>query len=180
MTDISSTTWFPVFTLVAGYIMKAISARLDHTRAVQRERENRKETRQIQIAERRADFQRQALLDLQEALQDLARAAGAIHHYNTMVLKKTEVWRHLLPEDLDLAFLNANRKCILLSVRVYDDEIRKQAQLFRTMTMNASSAKNERDALALIGQSMDLLPTLHEKIGERLRKIDDDEEQKTS
>jgi non-homologous end joining protein Ku len=86
----------------------------------------------------------------------------------------------LLPEDLDLAFLNANRKCILLSVRVYDDEIRKQAQLFRTMTMNASSAKNERDALALIGQSMDLLPTLHEKIGERLRKIDDDEEQKTS
>jgi hypothetical protein len=181
MTDISSTAWFPVVTLVAGYIMKAISDRLDHSRTVQRERENRRETRRIQIAERRADFQRKNLLDLQEAIQDLARSSGAIIHADTMKFRETQQWRrHLLPEDLNQAQFEATRKCILLIVRIRNGEIREIAQIFRLAALDASDSPDEATAQKRMNAAVEDLKKVHELIGAELRKLDDDEEAKDS
>ena len=177
MTDISSAAWFPVVTLVAGYIMKAISDRLDHTRAVQRERENRRETRRAQLAERSAEFQRTTLLDLQEAIQDLLRASGSIIHADTMSFRTTGEWRRQkLPEGLSEAQFEANRKCILLTVRVRNDEIRNLAHTFRIVVLDASNSLNEQTAnneMLIAGENSE---RLHKLIGEQLRKLDDDEQ----
>src|SRR5260370_35432981 len=115
MVDVTSSECFPVMTVVTGSIMKAVSDRLEHSRALQRERENRKEMRRIQLAERRADFQRQTLLDLQEVLKDFARAAGAAYHADVMAFKKTGTWaKQLVPAEIDNNILIAKRGCLML------------------------------------------------------------------
>ena len=49
--------------------------------------------RRDQLAERRANFQRQTLLELQEAVQDLFRATGAAHVQDERAFRET---RHCL------------------------------------------------------------------------------------
>jgi hypothetical protein len=177
MADITPTTWFPVLTLVAGYIMKAVSDRLDHSRAVQRERENRRETHRIQLAERRAEFQRKTLLDLQEAIQDLLRASGSIIHSDTMTFRTTGEWRRQkLPEGLSQDQFVANRKCILLIVRVRNDEIRNLAHSFRIAALDASNSPDEKTANSKMLGAGDNSERLHKLIGEQLRQLDDEEE----
>src|SRR5260370_30539930 len=176
MVDVTSSTWFPVVTLVTGYIMKVVSDRLEHSRILQRERENRKEMRRIQLAERRADFQRQTLLDLQEALQDFARAAGAAHHSDLMALKKTGTWgQELLPKETDDNLLTANRRCLTLGVRVRDESARNLVESFRTHTNSISLKSNKKEAQDELTMSAQILETLQKRIGELLHKLDDEE-----
>ena len=79
-TTASATGWFPVFTLLLGatiaLISGVITSLLQHRLTSQRERETRRELRRDQLAERRADFQRETLIQLQEATTDLSRAVG--------------------------------------------------------------------------------------------------------
>ena len=65
---------------------------------VEREREARNATRRDQLFERRATFQRETLLALQEAASDLGRATGRISHLDTMAVRTTGKTQ-LLPED---------------------------------------------------------------------------------
>jgi len=60
--------WFPVFTLVLGYATKSVSDWIEHRLTLERDRGIRDAERRVQLAERRASFQRETLLNLQEAL----------------------------------------------------------------------------------------------------------------
>ena len=84
--------WFPVLTLLLGYAVKAASDWLQHRRTSERERQAREAARQDQLFERRTTFQRQTLLDLQEAVMRLARSSGAMHHQDVMAFRKTGKW----------------------------------------------------------------------------------------
>jgi hypothetical protein len=53
--------------------MKYFEDRVQHNRTLERERETRRALRQDAIVERRTQFQRQTLLELQPALTDLGR-----------------------------------------------------------------------------------------------------------
>ena len=46
-----------------------------------------------QILERRNAFQRQTLLDLQEALMKLGRTCGQMHHQDVMTYRQTGEWQ---------------------------------------------------------------------------------------
>ena len=61
----------PVVSLLLGYGMKYLEDRIQHNRTLERERETRAALRKDAFAERRSQFQRQTLLDLQPALLDL-------------------------------------------------------------------------------------------------------------
>src|SRR5687768_4612193 len=76
MLDMSPNEWFPVFTLLLGYGTKAFSDWFQHRRAREREREARDAARRDQLFERRTSFQRQTLLDLQEAIMRLTRTTA--------------------------------------------------------------------------------------------------------
>jgi hypothetical protein len=69
----------PVVTLILGFAISAVTDWIKYPRDSERERAARLETRRDQLSEQRRSFQRQTLLDLQEAIQDLARATGAAH-----------------------------------------------------------------------------------------------------
>jgi hypothetical protein len=58
--------------------------------------------RRDQLFERRTTFQRQTLLDLQEASTQLARSVGAINHQERVAHRSTGKWsKQLVPDDLD-------------------------------------------------------------------------------
>jgi hypothetical protein len=85
--------WFPALTLLVGFGVKSVSDWFQDRRALRREREARTEARRDQLRERRSDFQRQTLLDLQEAASDLIRACGAIYVQNVAAFRQTGLWR---------------------------------------------------------------------------------------
>lgn len=53
--------------MVGGYGLKSVQDWFTHRWTVDRERENRTTERQVQLAEKRAAFQRETLLALQES-----------------------------------------------------------------------------------------------------------------
>jgi hypothetical protein len=171
MPDISSTSWFPVLTLLIGYGTKSLTDWFQHRRAVQREREAREATRQDQLFERRATFQRETLLALQEAAMKLGRATGAIHHKDIMALRTTGK-QQLLPADLDEDYRVAQARTSMLASRVRDNAVRELVEQFRKFSTESTLVKTQEDNRALTAM-MQIHDQLNQRIGELLRTLDD-------
>ncbi len=135
--DVSNTTvvWFPVVTLILGFAISSISDWVKNRRESERERDARREARREQLSDQRRNFQRETLLVLQEAIQDLARATGAAHHQDEMAFGTTGRWqRQPLGEELNQQVHVANRRVLLLAVRVRDESLRDVVNRFRQLT----------------------------------------------
>jgi len=66
----------PVVTFLAGFGAKWLLELEQHRRLTAREREARREARKTVLEQRRADFQRQTLIELQEICATLLRKTG--------------------------------------------------------------------------------------------------------
>ena len=191
MPDASTTAmgagWFPLLTALLGYLTSAISERFRDERALKRdkaaaaatsvrEREARTAARRDLMIERRIVFQRETLLNLQDAIVKLTRAAGRMHHLDEIEHRKSGKWAGMLfPDDLDASSHEANVTIMVLTARVRDDRIRELVTKFRSHANRVGISKTrEADLQALEGMSAALEP-LHERIGEVLRTLDDDE-----
>lgn len=168
-------TWFPVVTLVFGYVLSVISDSFKDRRTLQREREARKATRRAQMYERRVTFQRQTLLDLQDALNDLARAVGAIHLEDERTYHQIREWNKMphtqdASENCRLAF----RRMSTFRVRVHDDTVRELAQKFQNYSSDVTTGDDRNMAFAALSGAFKVAEELNERIGEILRRIDDD------
>jgi len=169
--------WFPVFTALLGFVTAGISEWFRDRRALGREREAREATRRVQLSERRANFQRETLLNLQDAIVKLSRAAGRMHHLDEMEYRKTGKWGgHLFPDDLDDDAHHANVTSMVLTSRVRDERIRELAETFRSYANMVGISQTEQAEKEAVRRAIELLQPLHERIGEVLRKLDDDED----
>jgi hypothetical protein len=184
-TEVSMTAgWFPVFTLLLGFAMKYVTDWIQNRRDVAKDSLTRKETRRDVIVERRTTFQRATLLELQEAVQDLARAAGASHHHDEKEYRKTGKWQKvLLGDDLNDEFFLTNRRVLLLAVRVRDTELRGMVNKFRGLVSGMlnvgrnASDQDRRDASnAALSDDFKVLEEIHERIGQLFRQMDSDED----
>lgn len=168
-------TWFPVVTLVLGYVLKVISDSFQDRRTLRREREAREAARRAQIYERHVIFQRQTLLDLQDALNDLGRATGAMHIQDEKAYRATGEW-HKQPyteevnENCRLAF----RRVSTFRVRVHDDSVRELAQKFKNYSSEVITNVDRDMSVAALSCAFKVAEELNERIGEILRKIDDE------
>src|ERR1700680_2831546 len=122
----ASLNWLlSVETLLLGYLTKSISDWLDFRRISKREREAREEARRDKLFERRVEFQRATLLDLQEAVMNLVRTASQMHVQDIKAHNETGIWqRQLFGEELSEAARLAHARVALLSVRVRDEAVR--------------------------------------------------------
>jgi hypothetical protein len=146
MPDISTTTWFPVLTLLGGFGTKSLADWFDYRRGTKREREAREWTRRGQVIERRINFQHQTLLDLQETCMQLARATGAMHHLDVVAFRTHGTWqKELLPEDLNENSRLAQTKTMMLAARVRDDVTRSMVENFKNLCVATSQCATERD-----------------------------------
>lgn len=191
MTDARSITavgWFPVLTLLLGFATNAISERFRDRRlsererataeaTTSREREAREANRRALLFERRTNFQRETLLNLQDAVVKLARATGRIHHLDSTEHRKTGKWGgQLFPDDLSESALQATANMMVLSPRVRDDRIRELATTFRNEAARVGICRGMQEATEAVSKMGASLQPLHEGIGEVLRKLDEDEE----
>jgi len=181
-------TWLPLLTALIGYGTSAITEYFrdgrtrerDRVTAVAtstRERETREAARRVQIAERRSSFQRETLLSLQDAIFELARASGQMHHIEEMESRKTGKWGDLLfPDDLDRQHRDAGVKTLTLLVRLRDEEVRALTKEFRDHANRAGICKTESESQKALMAMADAMERLHERIGFIVRKLDDDDD----
>jgi hypothetical protein len=173
MPDITHTSWFPVVTLLLGFATKAISDWIDYKRGLMREREARHAAREEKRYERRVEFQRQTLLDLQESIAKLSRATGAAHRQDYVAYRKNGEWqKQLLTDTIDEEHRSAQSRVLLLAERVLDDTIRHLADEFRQDGTAVVMARDYPDAEAAMQRMMDISLKLNQRIGEMLRKLD--------
>lgn len=162
---------------LGGYVTRLVTESLHDRRAEKREREAREASRRQLLFERRAAFQRETLLNLQDALMELSRAAGGTHHLDAMEFRKSGKWgKRLLPADLDEVFRHATVKTLTLMVRVHDDRVREMVRKFREQASNVGLCRNEKESEKCLTEVARLLDPLNERIGEALRKLDEDDE----
>jgi len=168
--------WFPVLTALLGYVTGWISEFLRDRRASERDREARGAARRSQLFERRATFQRETLIALQDAVVKLTRAAGRMQHLDEMQFRETGRWGgYLFPEGLSDDAHQANVTIMVLRARVRDDRIREMVESFRSLA-NVIGISSQEVSAAAWPKITEILGPLHERIGEVLRKLDDDED----
>ncbi len=166
--------WFPIVTLILGYVLKSFSESVQHRRALEREREAREAERRDKAFERRVTFQRATLLELQEAIMDLMRTSGAMHHKDLMVLKQTGQWqKQLYGDELSEANRLAMARTTMLTVRVRDTKVRELVARLKDYSWKAfkSGTPDDSDAAAL--SMANVFENLNERIGELLREMDE-------
>ncbi len=166
--------WFPAFTLFIGYAAGWLSEWLQHRRASQRERDARLDARQDQLRERRATFQRQTLLDLQESLLQLVRSAAVMHHQDVMAYRKTGNWqKQLYDNEISEDFRLAHARTTMLSVRVRDDTVRDLVNTLKSHATNSGMCATQKDSELHIWEMTTTYENLNHHIGEILRSLDD-------
>lgn len=166
--------WFPVLTLLLGYATKTINDWIHHRRVSEREREARRSLRQDQIFERRVAFQRQTLLELQEAVMELIRCAGAMHHLDEMEHRRTGRWhKQLYEEDLSEQARLANARTTLFAVRVRDDSVRDLVTEMKSHVTASVFSRSPEEGQQELNLMVKTFETLNHRIGEVLRELDD-------
>ncbi len=137
----------PVLALLLGYGIKYLEDRVQHKRTLERERETRRALRQDVIAERRTQFQRQTLLDLQPALMDLARQTGKMHHHDLVGYRATNKFHsEPYPDDVNEGFRAASALTSMLMVRVNDEKVRMLTTAFKSAASDVGGANNPTDS----------------------------------
>jgi hypothetical protein len=174
-------TWFPVVTLIIGVVLKAVFDMLTDRRTALREREARQDQRRDALRLKRVEFQRATLLELQEAISQLARFAGQAHHQDLLAYRGSGAWRKRpLTEEVNQGFLTAQTSVGRLRVRVGDQRVRQLAELLSTVCTNAVLSANEGASEHALRDMMAVLTDLQEQIGAILRNLDDDEDRTAS
>jgi hypothetical protein len=176
MADGTGSVWLPIATLIFGYGVKSFEDWIQHRREMAKDRETRRATRHDQRVASRITFQRETLLQLQDAVQKLARATGRTNHLDEMAYRQTNQWRReQLPEDLNEGYFVASTQTALFSSRVRDDAVRQLVERFRTVSTDAILAETPANARRQLQDLMGLSNELHSRIGKLIRTIDDDE-----
>ncbi|ADW69739.1 hypothetical protein [Granulicella tundricola] len=158
--------WFPLITAGVALLtalLTVVSSQtlewLKERRSYRREVETRLLTRREALRERRNDFQRQTLLDLQDAILEY-------------VSVKLETQRLQPSNELASKVLLANARITKLMTRVEDEEVRRlidRAQEATRVTRPGESPAAAERPLGLI------LEEINNRIGGLLRKLDSEE-----
>jgi hypothetical protein len=163
--------WFPVLTLLIGYLAKLLTDWIQYRRSVRGEREAREGKRRDELFERRNTFQRETLLALQEAFMQLARVTGAINHQDTMSGKSGG--RQQLPDELNEGYHAAQTRTSMLASRVRDNRVRELVEQFRQFSVDSTLAATQGARDRALTAMAELHDPLNKRIGEILRTLDD-------
>lgn len=121
-------------------------------------------------SERSRAFQRENLLAVQDALQDLGRATGRAHHQDVMAHRAGAQWgRTPLDGELDEALGLANRRLSALVERVGDDTLRSELKAVHSQMNQATLAPSQDEADILFRESMDSYEQAMSHLGAVLR-----------
>lgn len=154
-------SWLPIATLVLGYIGRIAQEWLRDRRADAKERRRRRE-----------DFERDALVELQDVLFSLARNCGAAYHQDAMTYRASGTWgRAQLPAELDQEHFTLNRRAGMLRERAFDPALRDLIDEFKSHVAACGIARDKSTAdveMDLMGKASD---RANRRLGELLRAL---------
>lgn len=128
--------------------------------------------RRALIEDRRADFQRQTLVDLQDALQAFARATGRAHHEDVMAYRQSGQWAKTpISDEWNQKLLDATGRINALWVRVLDKELRDLVVATRNASVDADMAKSDVAAEQAMRTFSESLVRAYERLGDILRTL---------
>lgn len=129
MESIPLAVWLPIVTLIIGYGFSLVTEAFRDKRQTRREREARavewkamQEGWREERTNRRKEYDRGTLTQLQDALQEFIAVCGDI--YGERMPPPGEK-RLPLPEPLRRRYLDAERVLVTLSSRIADEEVRE-------------------------------------------------------
>jgi hypothetical protein len=165
--------WFPVATLLLGYVLRWLSDFLSHRHTRAWERQARQEAREDRLREQRTTFQRETLLNLQEAVMDMTRATAEAHVADMNAYRKTGEWRTAVVPALEEGIRLASARTTKLLVRVSDEAARGQVVKFKAAVERAVFSDDRESCQAALRDVFSLFDEVNDELGELLRKIDD-------
>jgi hypothetical protein len=184
----TSISWFPFLTAFAGFLLSSakewLSDRRTHRRELakeasilQREREARETARQSGLYERRITFQRQTLLELQDVVVKYVRAVAEMHSHRSLQNESSHSWDvpNISAELSDRLYF-ARAQSRTLAVRVSDDSTRSIQKDLSETAGRVILAKTKEAAETASLNLLQVHDKLNNRIGEILRKLDDDAE----
>jgi len=173
--SVESQQWFPVATLLAGFAANGILEWFRHRSSSSREVAARVAERCRAIEERRARFQRESLLALQEAMVDLTRAVANGHFHDLRAFRQGNGWRKTyLPEDVDQAIREANQQTALLNERVADENVRKAVEYAKGLASGIFFTSDSATAEGMMTKLGNASIEVQKQIGIVLRKLDEE------
>jgi hypothetical protein len=171
----ATVAWFPVFTLLLGYALKAFTDWLQRRRASKRERESRGAALSGHLLERRTAFQRETLLDLQDAMMQLMRTTGVINVEDSVAFRESGLWhKEPLGDELSENHRLASARATMLAVRVHDDAVRNLVIAVQRHVDSVVVAESEGESDQGVDAAMVEFDKLNQRIGEILRQLDDE------
>jgi hypothetical protein len=124
-------------------------------------------------------YQRQTILELQDAFHDAIRLVAQVHLEDCKAERDGTPWgRNHLPDDLSENMRVANRRVMLLVERISDESLRTQIKSVMTLACSVTECSSRTEAVsrldeatmqgvAAIVQSGAVLRSLYEVAGER-------------
>ncbi len=173
--------WVVIALPASGYVAAAATEYLRGRQALTRERESRREAREAARQDARDSFERDSLLELQEAMAVLMRNFARIHHENEMEYQQSGLWgRGVLPKEIGgEAAVSKIQTFHRLRVRVLDRRLRSLCEEWLSAASGSAvpALREEDDREACLRATKDwqrcfeLYTDVVEGIGARLRHL---------
>lgn len=165
----------PVGTLVLGYLGTLFTESRRDAREWHREELARSSARKQQLLDRRESFEIDHLVRLNEALNDLARASGRLHHLDSMIAKQSGSYasHQIGDEETSQAMLAANRSVHTLTGLVLNDGLRELVREAHRACNEPSSLRNatQEEAETVFHRAVSKLETAQDGIAVRVRDL---------
>lgn len=173
--------WVILALPLAGYLAAAATEYLRGQQTLTREREARRENREAARQDARDTFERDTLIELQDAISAVMRNVAQIHLENEIEFRRSGLWgRKAFPEEIGgepqrVRTHNFQR----LRVRVLDGDLRSlldQWWLYASKSM-VPALREEGDQEARLRATADweramaIFPEVMERTGSRLRDL---------
>jgi len=127
---------------------------------------------ELEREEKARAFQRDTLIELQDAVHDELRAVTIVYMADEAVYRETRTWgRNLLGEELNNRVHLAGRRTLLLTERIADDDLRDHLKALRGLLANVQMARDPAIAEHAHVTAMDMGTSVMEHIGTVLRSL---------
>ena len=98
-------------------------------------------------AERANEFQRETLLELQEAIHDTLRLCSRAHFEDVENFRRTGEWgREKLSEEVNEGIRLSRRRVAILVERISDDSLRSDVKSLMQLSTQEALSRSEREA----------------------------------
>lgn len=124
----------------------------------------------LERTERARAFQRDNLLELQEAVMTSMRFMNSAHHEDMLADKKGVEWgKSMLSDEVNQGAMMANGRLVILTERVANEELRENLKKLRLAITSCMLSRSKQESLDELNRATSEFESVMEKLGIVLR-----------